>query len=190
MTDTSPTQYELRDPHIHIEAGRSCLHSLMEHSMSNLQSAKSAIKAEIDHARKGLDYYQSRVEILEQALTQLEHPGVPERTSRTRRTKESTRVKATEANRPRRGRPPSRKVAGADELPYTGGDFWLGYISDEPHSAAEILKSAVNSIGVESDKAKIQKLRQRLTAALQAMLQAGKIKDSGAGRERRYVKSA
>jgi hypothetical protein len=161
----------------------------MEHSMSNLQSAKSAIKAEIDHARKGLDYYKSRVEILEQALTQLEHPGVPERGTRTRRAKAGGHAKSAEASRPRKGRRPGRPAASAHELPYTGGDYWLDLISNEPHSAAEILKMSAGSLGFEPDKAQIQKLRQRLTAALQALLQAGKIKDSGSGRDRRYVKN-
>jgi hypothetical protein len=162
----------------------------MERSMSNLQSAKSAIKAEIAHAKQGLDYYKSRVEILEQALDQLEHAGAPERASGARGAKSRRQAQPAEAGRPRRGRRPGRPAANAHELPYTGGDFWLDLISDEPHSAAEILKSAVGSLGFEPDKAQVQKMRQRLTAALQAMLQAGKIKDSGAGRERRYVKGA
>jgi hypothetical protein len=159
----------------------------MERSMSNLQSAKSAIKAEIIHARQGMDYYKSRVEILEQALTQLENAGAPERASGAR-AKSRRGAEAAAASRPRRGRRPGKQATGAHELPYTGGDYWLNLISDEPRSAAEILKASVGSLGFEPEKAQIQKLRQRLTAALQALLQAGRIKDSGAGRERRYVK--
>ena len=160
--------------------------------MSNLQSAKSAIKAEIAHAKQGLDYYKSRVEILEQALDQLEHAGTPDHTTATRgkRGRPQT-VQAALADRPHRGRRPGRRAANAQhELPYTGGDFWFDLITEEPHSAAEILKSAVSSLSFEADKSQVQKLRQRLTAALQAMLQAGRIKDSGTGRERRYFKSA
>lgn len=165
-------------------------------SVSNLQSAKSAIKAEIAHARQGLDFYKSRVEILEQALDQLEHAASPEPaggmrgTKRRGRKSSATATKAAQAARPHRGRRSARSSGNANELPYTGGDYWFDLIGDEPHSAAEILKSAIGSLGFEPDKAQVQKLRQRLTAALQQMLQAGRIKDSGAGRERRYFKGA
>ena len=160
--------------------------------MSNLQSAKSAIKAEIAHAKQGLDYYKSRVEILEQALDQLEHAGTPERTPATRGKRGRPPSAQVELNdRPRRGRRPGRPTTNEQhELPYTGGDFWFDLITEEPHSAAEILKSAVGSLDFEAYKSQVQKLRQRLTAALQAMLQAGRIKDAGTGRERRYFKSA
>lgn len=162
--------------------------------MSNLQSAKTAIKAEIAHAKQGLDYYKSRVEILEQALDQLEHAGAPEdiSVSRGRKRRGAETVQAARTDRPHRAKRTGRRAASdsAQELPYTGGDFWFDLITDEPHSAAEILKSAVGSLGFEADKSQVQKLRQRLTAALQTMLQSGRIKDSGAGRERRYFKSA
>jgi hypothetical protein len=162
-------------------------------SVSNLKSAKTAIKAEIAHARQGLDYYKSRVEILEQALDQLEHAGTPDQVAGARGPKSRRRTQAASAartERPHRARRNARQSSGGNELPYTGGDYWLELISDEPRSAAEILRSAVGSLGFEADRAQVQKLRQRLTAALQQMLQAGRIKDSGAGRERRYTKAA
>lgn len=162
-------------------------------SVSNLKSAKSAIKAEIAHARQGLDYYKSRVEILEQALDQLEHAGTPDQVAGARGPKSRRRTQAASAartERPHRARRNARQSSSANELPYTGGDYWLDLISEEPHSAAEILRSAVGSLGFEPDRSQVQKLRQRLTAALQQMLQAGRIKDSGSGRERRYTRAA
>ncbi|HYD82061.1 MAG TPA: hypothetical protein VEC06_19835 [Paucimonas sp.] len=156
--------------------------------MSNLQSAKSAIKAEIAHAKEGLNFYKSRVEILEQTLSQLDSVGAPETTPASRGRKARKHAQAPASNgrtgRQRRGR--KAQAEAGQELPFTGGDYWFNLIGDEPRSAAEILKAAVDSLGFEPSKEQVQKLRQRLTPALQGLLETKRIQDSGAGRERRY----
>ncbi|MDF3035214.1 MAG: hypothetical protein K0S28_488, partial [Paucimonas sp.] len=43
-------------------------------------------------------------------------------------------------------------------------------------------------LGSNLDKKDLQKLRQRVSPALQALLKSNRIKDTGAGRERRYFK--
>jgi len=159
--------------------------------MSNLQSAKAAIKAEIDHARQGLDFYRERVEVLEQTLARLDEVSVPqEGIGRGRGRKAADSQPA--GGKSTRGGGRKRRAAAADggdaDLPYTGGDYWLNLVGGDPRTAAEILRAAIDSLGFTPSKAQVQKLRQRLTAALQLMLQAKKIQDNGSGRERRYFR--
>lgn len=74
-------------------------------------------------------------------------------------------------------------------LPTTGADFWLNLVTDEPRSAVEISNAAIESLGIKPDqKTEIQKLKQRVSPALANLLAAQRIKDSGAGRERRFFK--
>jgi hypothetical protein len=157
--------------------------------MSNLQSAKSAIQAEIAHARQGLAFYQSRIETLEQTLDQLDTVSTPEdiaEQSEGRRRQPVTQTRAgRKPGRPARATRASSKGSG---LPQTGGEFWMQLISDQPQSAAELLKQAIAHLGSNLDKKDLQKLRQRVSPALQALLKSNRIKDTGAGRERRYFK--
>lgn len=164
--------------------------------MSNLQTARAAIKAEIDYARQGLNFYQSRIEVLEQTLSQLEdvntdEAGTSKRGRKAGSGRRGAKASAGQEGKGRRGRKAAADTAAttAGELPYTGGDYWLNLISAEPRTAAEVLRASIDSLGFEPNKAQVQKLRQRLTAALQLMLQASKIRDQGSGRERRYVRA-
>lgn len=87
----------------------------------------------------------------------------------------------------RRGTAPG--ASEADALPTTGGDFWLGLVTDEPKSAVDISKAAIAALGIKPDqKRNIQKLKQRVSPALAGLLSAHKIQDSGSGRERRFFK--
>ncbi|HYD60400.1 MAG TPA: hypothetical protein VEC35_08600 [Noviherbaspirillum sp.] len=95
----------------------------------------------------------------------------------------------------RRGRRASRKAGaskrtqGGDALPTTGTDFWLQLVTEEPRSAVEIANAAAEAIGLKPDqKEKIQKLKQRVAPALATLVSAEKIRDSGAGRARRFFR--
>ena len=161
-------------------------------NMSNLHSAKSAIEAEINHAKQGLAFYQSRVETLEQMLEQLDSVIVPEGESSEKRSKPGKRAAKAETRTPgRRGRKAgAREEAGAaGELPSTAGDFWLNLVTDQPQSAAQVLKRAVGSLDFSPSRAQVQKLRQRLTPALKKLVETGQVQDSGAGRERRFFRA-
>jgi len=157
--------------------------------MSNLQSAKFAIEAEIMHARQGIAFYQSRLETLEKTLDQLDSVSLPEDIAQIEESEKrpsSARVKI--AHKRGRGRPSGSATSSGKELPTTGGDYWLNLVSDQPQSAAEILKQAIAKLGFHPNKLQIQKLRQRLAPGLKTLLEAQKIQDSGAGRERRFFK--
>lgn len=154
--------------------------------MSNLQSAKSAIKAEIIHAKQGLAFYESRLDILEKTLDQLDSVNLPEAKSKVERKASKKASSSTKKNPARKTKPAS---AGTKALPVTGGDYWLNLISTHPQSGAEIFRKAVDQLGFEPTKMQIKTLRQRVAPALKSLLQAQKIKDTGAGRERRYVKA-
>jgi len=50
------------------------------------------------------------------------------------------------------------------------------------------LKSAIDKLGFTPTNTQIKKLTQRMTFALNALVKANKIQDSGAGRERVFFK--
>jgi hypothetical protein len=75
------------------------------------------------------------------------------------------------------------------DLPFTGGDYWTNLLSDQPKSGPEIFKSAIAQLGFTPSKEQIAKLGGRMTFALNTLVKAKKIKDSGSGRERRFFKA-
>jgi len=179
----------------------------------NLTSARKAIEAELLHAKQGMEFYSSRVEALEAALTQLESVDMDDAQddSEPRRAGRRGTAGAKRGRKPRaasdaatQGAPRAarkgkaagarKKAAGrngsADALPTTGLDFWVRLVTDEPRTAVEIANAAAREIGLGADqKDQIQKLKQRVAPALTALVSAGKVKDSGAGRERRFFRS-
>lgn len=155
--------------------------------MSNLGSAKSAIKAELQHAREGVAYYQSLVTALEEALTRLDSVG-PEAGKAPVR-------KAAMANekpgRGRRGRKPRTAVAPEQEgnLPGTRKEFWVDLIDTQPKSAVEVVQAAVEKLDFTPTREQVKKLSQRATYALNTMVKSGEISDSGSGRARRFFRA-
>jgi hypothetical protein len=164
--------------------------------MTNLTSAKSAINAELSHAKKGLAFYQARIDALAHALAQLENVDAvgdaPVRGKRGPKAKMAPVAAQPRGRKP--GRPPkatkakgSRKSNGsAQELPFTGGDFWPNLITKEPQSAPEILHAAVSRLGYEASKDTIKTLANRQTSALNSLVKSGKIQSEGSGRARRF----
>jgi hypothetical protein len=147
---------------------------------SNLRLARQAVAAELKLAKQGMDYYLSQVEALEQALAGLEGVGAEQREPAPRQN-----------NKRANGGLRSQAESGARkarEFPTTGGDFWLTLITNQPRSAAEIANAAAASLGFAEERSHVRILKQRVSPALNALVDAQKIKDSGAGRERRFFK--
>ncbi|HEX7642003.1 MAG TPA: hypothetical protein VF472_07290 [Burkholderiaceae bacterium] len=149
---------------------------------SNLELAKKAIEAEVALAKQGMAYYEAQVAALEQALSQLQRFGNPGAVAKAKRGPKG--VEAAQETKPRRGRPPK----GAHDLPFTGGDYWSNLVTAEPKAAKDILKSAVAGLGFEPAPEQVKKLQQRMIFALNALVKEKTIRDSGAGRDRRYFK--
>jgi hypothetical protein len=160
--------------------------------MSNLVSAKQALRAELAHARQGAAYYQSLAETLEEALEKLEHVnevGTPRRNAR--RGEAANATSATAAAMPaRRGRKPGAAGRGMRDrsLPSTAKDFWPSLITDQPQSASEILQAAVDKLGITPNEDQLKKLQQRATFALNTLVKKKAIEDSGSGRGRRFFR--
>ena len=174
--------------------------------MSNLDSAKQAIEAEIEHAKEGLAFYQTRIASLEQALTQLAYidGGASHGTSLTVSTgkrrgpkpKNAKQTSADETSAPSAGKKSSTQkskngvaASGGNELPFTGGDYWTNLITAEKKSASEILEAAIAGLGFEPTKVQRNKLGGRMTFALNTLVKSNGIQDSGRGRERRFFKA-
>ena len=158
--------------------------------MSNLESARAAIEAELSHARNGLQYYHSRIEALESMLGQLAgfQGGGVVPASRGKRGKHGMKA-LPKAAKPEKGlrRKGERKI-NASGLPFTGGDFWESLVHDEPRSFPDILEAATATLSFEPTKQQVQKLSGRMIFAINALVKAGKIHDSGSGRARRFFK--
>jgi hypothetical protein len=171
--------------------------------MANIDSAKAAIEAEIGHARKGLDFYQTRVEGLQRVLESIasidgksSHIALagtaPQK--RGRKPKAANQVNETAAKASggsgakRKGRG-SAAASGGNDLPFTGGSYWSDLITSEPKSAGDVRDAAVAALGFTPTKQQVQKLANRMTFALNALVKSGEIRDSGHGRERRFFKA-
>jgi hypothetical protein len=151
--------------------------------MSNLKSARQAIKAELDHARQGAMFYQSRVEALEEALSKIE--SVETSTDKTANGKSKATARRA---KPGRKATHSQAAGNGSKLPSTGKDFWPNLITAQPQSAKEILNAAIKELGISPSKDQLKKLSQRQTSALHNMIKTNAIADSGAGRDRRFFR--
>jgi hypothetical protein len=151
-------------------------------TMSNLKSARQAIKAELEYARKGAMFYQSRVEALEDALSKIE--SVETTTPKTSNGKSQAPEQRAKPGRKARSQP----AGNGAKLPSTGKDFWPNLITAQPQSAKEILNAAIRALGISPSKDQLKKLSQRQTSALHNLIKTNAIADSGAGRDRRFFR--
>lgn len=167
--------------------------------MSNLNTAKLAIEAEIAHAKKGMAYYTSRVKALEQTLLELtqmneidEVPADGPQPNQSRAKRSAVPAKAKAKTKMKSRVASSSKGNGAIKevgaLPSTGKDYWPSLLSEQPQTAPAILASAISRLGFEPTREQIKKLSQRQTFALNTLVKAGAIQDSGTGRERVFFK--
>jgi len=157
--------------------------------MPHLSAAKAAIEAEIKHAKLGLAHYQARVEALEKAIGHIValDQGVLGMQAIAVSVKPATAAKSKPAKYSRKSAAGKPEKSGND-LPFTGGDYWPNLITTEPRSGADVLRAAIADLGFRPSKQQVLKLTQRLTFALNTLVKAGKIQDSGKGRERRFFK--
>jgi hypothetical protein len=158
--------------------------------MSNLKSARQAIKAELEHAREGAMFYQSRVDALEEALAKIDSVETNGSTASPLSKAGKTPANAGRIKRGRkaRGQAENGKSNGSDKLPSTGKDFWPSLITAQPQSAKEILNAAIKTLGISPSREQLKKLSQRQTSALHNMIKSNVISDSGAGRDRRFFR--
>lgn len=161
--------------------------------MSNIESARAAIEAELSHAKNGLQYYHTRIEALENMLGQLAgfQNGAAVPASRVKRGPKAP-LKAgatvTRAVREKGVRRKGERKVNSSGLPFTGGDFWESLVLEEPRSFPEILEAAVGTLDFAPTKPQVQKLSGRMIFAINALVKTGKIRDSGSGRARRFFK--
>lgn len=158
--------------------------------MSNLQSAKSAIEAELSHAKEGVIFYQLRVEALENALLQIANLGAIDLSENLNVKKGRGLKQSAKYARTSRGMKGETRTSSSHKaLPFTGGDYWVNLISEQPKTGPEILRAAVGKLDFSPSKEQIKKLAARMTSALGMLLKENQIQDQGAGRQRRYFKS-
>lgn len=154
--------------------------------MSNLQSARDAILAELEHARAGADYYQSRVRALEATLDQLETLSAGERKPAKRA---YTKRVARDSSAPKKTKAGNEGLSvkrAAKPLPKTGRAFFKGLLSEVPKSLGELTEAAAAALKITPSGNDLKKLTNRLAVALASMTKASEIKDSGSGRNRRF----
>lgn len=164
--------------------------------MSNLIVARKALEAEVAYVRSGLAYYSARLAALEQSLDVLntlneehiivEAESTTELSARKLQSSKAAKTIQGGTRSTPAGRAKPAKTHAA--LPFTGGDFWPGLLSDQPQSNAEILKAAIARIGFALTPGQRKQLVGRMTFALNTLVKQKKIQDSGAGRERRFFK--
>lgn len=137
--------------------------------MVNLKAAAQTIRAELDHAKQGLAFYQSRVDTLSIALEQIEVAG-------------GTTTPLVKSYRK------SSPAATESGLPVTGADFWIRFVGKRPQPAALIALKAARflKLDIKKDAIKVKKLKSRVSPAMEALLKSSRIESSGTGRDRRF----
>jgi len=184
--------------------------------MSNLEAARVALQAELDHAKTGHAFYAERIASLEQALVQISSLGggrdakAPAPKAKAKRGRKPNATKLAAAAQPAnsddptkpakpakkamdgkagtRGRP-RKEAANTHELPFTGGDYWTDLVTTVPQFGPDILASGISKLGFEPTEAQRKVLANRMAPALAALVKSGKIADSGKGRLHRYFKT-
>lgn len=153
----------------------------IEETMSdNIKRAMAAIQAELAHARQGVAHYEQLVTNLQGALNQLDGVGGGNQ-SAAPKSKRGRKPKAVPVDVPK---PRGRKAKG--DLPFTGGDFWESLVTATPAAAKDVLAAAQKKLDISPDRAHVKKLTNRMVFALNSLVKAGAIKDSGRGRDRRF----
>lgn len=165
--------------------------------MSNITAAKTALLAELQHAKKGMQFYAERIETFERMLAQLDGVDVrgaaaPKMTKsvkvggKRKYTRKNAAVAVVDADDGSTG---GREKSGAS-LPATRGDFWKNLVSEVPMSNKDILKAATTTLKIRPNPDALKKLKQRMANALTVMTKEGEIKSEGTGRARRFSRAA
>jgi hypothetical protein len=173
--------------------------------MSNITSAKSSLRAELAHVQSGLAYYKARVEALNAAIDQLDsigdegqvdvEQGEGTHMQKMRRARKSRQggpaavAAATKSPKATKVPKAGRQGRAGTRLPSTGGDFFPDLINEQRQSMSDLLHAAATQLPFKATAEELTQLRSRLVAAVNHMLQAGKIRDEGKGRARVYFKA-
>lgn len=157
--------------------------------MSNLKFARDVIRAELQHAKQGLAYYEERVQQLESALQQVDSLNGPGKTKTAPKTTEkNARAETYSGVRPKGKASHSSSGRNSSALPKTGGDFWMRHVSKKPKSAVDIANTAAAALKLdpEKDQDLVRVLKSRVAPALQNLVNTKRVQDQGIGRERRF----
>jgi hypothetical protein len=163
--------------------------------MSDLNVARHAIEAELARAEQGLQFYTNHVESLKSALAELRkvEQGLTQALTSQPSGKQPSARRPAASRKNARTRPQKKAGAAkpqaarpARELPSTGSDYWLQFIVEEPRTAVEITRAAIDALGFIPTPDQVKVLKQRISPSLETMVKSKKIKDSGTGRERRF----
>jgi hypothetical protein len=158
--------------------------------VSNLQTAREYIEAELSNAREGLAYFASRAHALEHALADLDSlDGAASAPKNTRPSVDKPTQNGNGAHQHvKRKTVAAANPAGA--VPPTRADFWLDLITAERRSAVDIAHAAAQKLGLDPKKNRKQVLvlKQRVGPSLASLVSGQKIKDTGTGRARRFYR--
>lgn len=155
--------------------------------MRTTVSAARAVELELQHAREGMLYYIKLVENLEDVLETLAAIDSPSTVKRAKgRGRTAPGATSTSTARARQNATKSSVKSG---LPPTGKNFWPTLLTDVPQPAAEILKAAINALGIRPSADDKKKLTQRMSNALSVMAKNGEIHAEGDRRTRRYTRN-
>lgn len=159
---------------------------------SNVNTAIAALKSELARAEQGLLFYENHVDSLKSVLAGLdkvEEGVVQALKSKEARQQPAIALTKQKITQPKGGRAKKATDSGKAkaDLPKTGKEFWLQYITREPRTAAEITRAALEGLGFVPTKDQIKVLKQRTGPSLEAVVKGGMVQDSGVGRERRFV---
>lgn len=167
--------------------------------MSNINTVKSALNAEIKHAQQGITFYATRIAALEKLIEQLDrldnaagaNPALEARAKRpyARRVDPAAGASSMKAEKPQKAPKESKSSRGAP-LPKTGNTFWQSLLSDTPMSNQELLSAAIASLQIRPTTQDLKKLKQRLANAITIMTKDGSMHSEGTGRARRFSSKA
>lgn len=153
--------------------------------MSNIKIAVQALTAELENARAGASHYAAQVEALSDALSKLQaFSGAVAAPA----AKRGRPAKAVTANHAKEKTPKRGKRNLSRELPSTGGDYWLNYLTDEPSRPNEILQRAIDALPFIPSPNQVSKLGFRLRSWLKVMEDTKRISGQGERHEHRYSK--
>ena len=167
--------------------------------MSNISTVKTALDAEIQHAKQGLAFYTALITVLEQMIEQLDglntDAGAPPASNQAGKRAYSRRASlkkgddAVPVTKPKKSAK-AAKAARASSLPKTGGSFWQALLTSTPMSNQELLNAAIAALGMRPTPEHLKKLRQRLANAVTIMTKDGSMRSEGSGRARRFTSAA
>ena len=161
--------------------------------MSNMNSVKSALDAEIKHAKEGLVFYSTRIATLEKMIQQLDELDGARgagaigknggKRKYTRAAKGAADIGVNEEGSDTVGGTGSR---AASKLPATTSAFWISLLSETPISNKDIIKAAIATLKIRPNPTDLKKLKQRLANAITIMTKDGTMQSEGTGRARRF----